>query len=131
MAVSLKRPRLVKGKVASGLGEGQRYISLEGYRSQFGQLLGFDPLPGTLNLRLNAPFLLPEEGAILIKGFISDDRSYGSCKCYPCKIDDHKCAIVRPDRSAYPLSLIEIIAPVNLRESMNLQDGDDVEVILE
>jgi riboflavin kinase len=131
MADSLKRPVMVRGKVASGLGEGQRYISMEGYRSQLRQRLGFDPFPGTLNLRLNAPLLLPEEEAILIRGFISDGRSYGSCKCYPCRVGGLKCAIVRPDRSAYPHTLIEIIAPVSLRESMDLQDGDEVEVVLE
>jgi riboflavin kinase len=131
MVDSLKRPALVTGKVASGLGEGQRYISLEGYSSQLRQKLGFDPFPGTLNLRLESPFTLPDEEAILIKGFIRGGRSFGSCKCYPCKVDGHKCAIIRPDRSAYPLTLIEIIAPVSLRESINLKDGDEVEVVLE
>jgi riboflavin kinase len=122
---------LVTGKVASGLGEGQRYISMEDYRSQLQRKLGFDPFPGTLNLRLEAPLLLPEEKAIIIEGFISAGRSYGSCKCYPCEVGGLKCAIVRPDRSAYPGTLIEIIAPVSLRELMDLQDGDEVEVVLE
>jgi riboflavin kinase len=131
MADSLKRPTLLFGKVVSGLGEGQGYISMDGYRSQIRKLLGFDPFPGTLNLRLESPFALPEDEAIVISGFISASRSYGSCKCYPCKIGGRKCAIIRPDRSAYPPSLIEIIAPVHLRESMNLQDGDEVEVGLE
>jgi len=131
MADSLKRPRLAKGKVASGLGDGQHYISMEGYRSQIRRLLGFDPFPGTLNLRLKAPFALSEEDAILVDGFISAGRSYGSCRCYPCRIDGLRCAIIRPDRSAYPSNLIEIIAPISLREAMNLQDGDMVEVALE
>lgn len=131
MADSLERHRLILGKVTSGLGTGQRYISLEGYRSQLQQKLGFDPFPGTLNLRLKDPLFLPAEEAILIKGFINAGRSYGSCKCYPCKVGARRCAIIRPDRSAYPLSLIEIIAPVSLRESMNLKDGDVVEVMLE
>jgi len=117
--------------VASGLGDGQHYISMEGYRSQIRRLLGFDPFPGTLNLRLKAPFALNEEDAILVDGFISAGRSYGSCRCYPCRIDGLRCAIIRPDRSAYPSNLIEIIAPISLREAMNLQDGDMVEVALE
>jgi CTP-dependent riboflavin kinase len=29
------------------------------------------------------------------------------------------------------LTLIEIIAPLSLRESMDLQDGDEVEVVLD
>jgi riboflavin kinase len=131
MADSLKRPAPIKGRVASGRGEGQRYISMEGYRSQLRKLLGFDPFPGTLNLWLEAPLSLSEEEAILIEGFISAGRSYGSCRCYPCRVGGLSCAIIRPDRSTYPLSLIEIIAPVRLREWMKLQDGDDVEVAVE
>jgi riboflavin kinase len=131
MADSLKRPRLAKGKVVSGMGEGQGYISMEGYRSQIRKLLGFDPFPGTLNLRLESPFALPEGEAIVISGFISAGRSYGSCKCYPCRIDGLRCAIIRPDRSAYPPTLIEIIAPVRLRDSMSLEDGDEVAIWLE
>jgi riboflavin kinase len=131
MADRLKRQRLLRGKVVSGLGEGQGYISMEGYRRQLRDRLGFDPFPGTLNLRLEVPFSLPEEKAISIEGFISAGRSYGSCRCYPCRINGLECAIIRPDRSAYPPTLIEIIAPVRLRESMGLEDGDEVEVRLE
>jgi riboflavin kinase len=42
-----------------------------------------------------------------------------------------KCAIIRPDRSSYPLNLVEIIAPVNLRKTLGIKDGDEVEVTLE
>lgn len=119
------------GKVTAGLGEGQYYISLEGYKSQFNQKLGFDPYPGTLNLKLSEPFAPSDAGAIKIDGFRDTNRTYGGCKCYPVKIDDIRGAIIRPDRSSYPLNLIEIIAPVNLRKALGLKDGDKVEVVIE
>ena len=44
----------VSGKVFSGLGEGAYYISLTGYKKQFISKLGFEPYPGTLNLKLSS-----------------------------------------------------------------------------
>ncbi|HXV45112.1 MAG TPA: DUF120 domain-containing protein, partial [Nitrososphaera sp.] len=40
-----------EGSVVSGMGEGAYYMSLEGYRKQFKQKLGYEPYPGTLNVR--------------------------------------------------------------------------------
>jgi riboflavin kinase len=42
-----------------------------------------------------------------------------------------KGAIVRPERSNYPANLVEVIAPVNLRKTLCLSDGDEIEVMLE
>ncbi|WP_325379511.1 DUF120 domain-containing protein [Methanocella sp.] len=121
----------IKGRVTTGLGEGQYYISLDGYREQFKEKLGFEPYPGTLNLQLKEPFAHPEASAIKIEGFKDATRTFGGGKCYVVRIDGIRCAVMRPDRSSYPLNLVEIIAPVNLRKTLGLKDGDEVEVILE
>jgi len=121
----------IKGRVASGLGEGQYYISREGYRTQFSDELGFDPSPGTLNLLLDEPFALNDAESIRIEGFCDEGRTFGACRCRLVKIDGIKGAIVRPERTSYPTSLLELIAPVNLREALSLSDGDEVEVVLE
>ena len=42
----------LEGTVFTGLGEGAYYIGRESYRKQFAEKLGFDPYPGTLNLKL-------------------------------------------------------------------------------
>lgn len=120
-----------KGRVTTGLGEGQYYISLEGYRKQFIDKLGFEPYPGTLNLQLKEPFARHEAAAVKIEGFKDASRTFGGGKCYPVMIDGVKAVVIRPDRSSYPLNLVEIIAPVNLRKKLGLKDGDEVEVTLE
>jgi Transcriptional regulator of a riboflavin/FAD biosynthetic operon len=122
---------VIRGRVTTGLGEGQYYISLDGYRRQFNQKLGFDPFPGTLNLKLNEPFVPPEQDAIKIDGFKDENRTFGGCKCYKINIRGIHCAIVRPDRTSYSPTLVEIIAPVNLRKALGVGDGDEVEVLLE
>ncbi len=120
-----------KGRVTTGLGEGQYYISLDGYRDQFMKKLGFEPYPGTLNLQLKEPFAQHESSAVSIIGFKDASRTFGGGKCYPVTIGGVRAAIIRPDRSSYPLNLVEIIAPVNLRKTLGLKDGDEVEVTLE
>jgi len=120
----------MRGKIASGLGQGQYFISREGYSRQFLQHLGFVPFPGTLNVLLEEPFPARASQAIKIEGFQEEGRSFGECKCYRIKLNGIDAAVVRPERSRYPPELIEIIAPVQLRQALGLEEGDPVEVIL-
>jgi riboflavin kinase len=119
----------MRGKIASGLGRAQYFLTREGYSRQFVQKLGFVPFPGTLNVQLEEPF--PAElPAIQIEGFLEEGKSFGECKCYRIKLNGIEAAVVRPERSRYPPELIEVIAPVQLRRALGLEDGDPVEVIL-
>jgi riboflavin kinase len=121
----------IKGKVVTGLGEGQYYISKEGYMEQFNCKLGFYPTPGTLNLKITETFTLEDREPITIKGFEDESGTFGGCKCYRVLIGGIEGAIVRPERSSYPPDLVEVIAPSHLRTKLNLKDGDEVDVILE
>ena len=121
---------VIRGNVATGIGEGQYYLSRKGYRGQFHEKLGFVPYPGTLNIKLDNPFV-PSSEPIKIMEFSDGDKAFGACQCYWIRINGIKAVIVRPERSSYPSDLIEIIAPISLRESLGLSDGDEVEVILD
>ena len=44
---------MLSGTVVSGRGEGRKYVELEWVKQQVKEKLGFDPYPGTLNLRLD------------------------------------------------------------------------------
>jgi len=126
--------KILKGKVITGLGEGQYYISLEGYRAQFCEKLGFDPYPGTLNVKLDPQSIELRKrvsGDIRISGFTAQNRTFGSGSCFNVRISDIRGAVITPERTHYPEDIIEVIAPVNLREHLNVEDGStiDVEVI--
>ena len=118
----------VRGKISSGLGQAQYFISREGYSRQFLHHLGFVPFSGTLNVLLEAPFPV-EQPAIQIEGFQEGGKSFGECKCYRIKLNGIEAAVVQPERSSYPPELIEVIAPIKLR-ALGLKDGDPVEVVL-
>ncbi len=124
-----KMVEFMLGKIAAGLGQAQYFISREGYSRQFLQHLGFVPFPGTLNVLLEAPFPLGQQ-AIRIEGFQDEGQSFGECKCYRIKLNGIEAAVVRPERSRYPADLIEIVAPVQLRRALGLNDGDPVEITL-
>ena len=125
----------LEGTVFTGLGEGAYYISKEHYRKQFTEKLGFDPYPGTLNLKLSTDYdiktrmELDAYPAIEIAGFQNEDRTFGLVKCYPAIIDNKvKGALVTALRSHYDVSVLEIIAPTCLRKQLNLKDGNKVKV---
>ena len=125
----------LEGTVFTGLGEGAYYITKEHYRKQFIEKLGFDPYPGTLNLKLTTEYDLKTRTeleaypAIEIEGFKNEDRTFGLVKCYPATIGNRiKGAMISALRSHYDISVLEIIAPVCLRKHLNLKDGHKVKV---
>jgi riboflavin kinase len=119
----------MRGKILSGLGQAQYFLTREGYTRQFVEKLGFIPFPGTLNVLLDEHFPAEQE-AIKIEGFAEEGRTFGECKCYRIKLNGIEAAVVRPERSRYPSDLIEVIAPVQLRRALGLEDDDPVDVIL-
>jgi len=125
----------LEGTVFTGLGEGAYYTSNEGYRKQFIEKLGFDPYPGTLNLKLTTDYDIKTRSeleaypSIEIEGFKREERSFGPVNCYPATLQNSvKAAIITALRSHYDVSVIEIIAPVNLRKALKLKDGHKVKV---
>jgi riboflavin kinase len=136
MEAAYPPPVTLEGTVFTGLGEGAYYICKEHYRKQFIEKLGFDPYPGTLNLKLTTDYDLKTRTeleaypAIEIQGFKNEDRTFGLVKCYPATICNKvKGALISALRSHYDVSVLEIIAPVNLRKHLNLKDGNKVKVL--
>ena len=130
-------PRSVtlEGTVFTGLGEGAYYTQKEHYRTQFVEKLGFDPYPGTLNLKLTTDYDLKTRleleayPTVEVEGFQNEDRTFGTVKCYPAVIGNKvKGALISALRGHYDSSVLEIIAPVNLRKHLSLKDGNKVKV---
>ena len=125
----------LEGAVFTGLGEGAYYTQKEHYRKQFVEKLGFEPYPGTLNLKLTTDYDLKTRleleayPAVEVEGFKNENRTFGTVKCYPAIIGNKvKGALISALRGHYDSSVLEIIAPVNLRRHLNLKDGNKVKV---
>ena len=125
----------LEGVLFTGLGEGAYYVTRDGYRKQFIEKLGFDPYPGTLNLKLTTEYDMKTRSelesypAIELEGFKNESRTFGPVKCYPAIINNKaKGAVICALRSHYNSSVMEIIAPKFLRGSLKLKDGNKVKV---
>ncbi len=145
------KPMLFKGKIVTGMGEGAYYMSLEGYKKQFQNKLGYEPFPGTLNIKiedknyLNSRKDLINYPSIYIDGFKNSDRTFGWVRCYPATISQetrlargiaqsqatdisNEVHVLLLERTHHNNNLIEVIGPLNIKESSNLKNGDDVVV---
>ncbi|MCS7114360.1 MAG: DUF120 domain-containing protein [Nitrososphaerota archaeon] len=126
----MKKPIFIRGKIFSGAGEGTKFTTLPWVKRQIEEKLGFPPYPGTLNIRLLEDNASLRKLLARIKGVeILPVEGYCLGKCFKALLMKKvKCAIILPDVKGYPEDVIEIVAPVNLREKLKLKDGDIVEV---
>jgi riboflavin kinase len=124
----LKKIKL-SGKVFSGQGKGEKFLKLPWVKRQMKTKLGFFPYNGTLNIKLSGESakrrkLLEKVTSIKVcpaKGFCSGTVIKAS-------IGALECAIVIPEVAGYPEDVLEIIAPANLRETLQLMDEDEITV---
>jgi riboflavin kinase, archaea type len=120
--------KLLSGIVVSGKGNFSQWIKkLHDY---YYQKTGLNFFPGTLNIKLNQPYRIPENSLCL------NASEYGgtvSIYLVPCQILDHAAYILRTDRNEqgigdHPLNIVEIACEIKLRDAHQLQDGDRVEI---
>jgi len=114
--------------VFSGVGEGAFYVSI--YSRRFLEKLGFRPYPGTLNVRLSGRAeelngCLSRIKPILIDPPEIPGARLGRVHVYPAEIEgfNDTVYIVRPLITVYKGDVVEFIAKVSLRETLNLRDG--------
>lgn len=126
-----------KGTIVSGMGEGAYYMSLDGYKKQFKEKLGYEPYPGTLNVKLvdrismNSRREINRYPSIFINGFSDKSRTYGWAKCYKADINGGvltDAAVLVLERTHYDDTMLEVIAPVSLKETMGIKNGDEISV---
>jgi riboflavin kinase len=121
----------ITGTVFSGKGEGAKYVGLPWVKEQIIRKLGFVPYVGTLNIRLTE-----DDAKRLVKVLekvkaieISPVAGFRRGKCYRASLADGiECAIVIPDVTDHSEDVLEIVAPVNLRDRFHLGDGDLLDI---
>lgn len=120
-----------EGIVTHGLGEGSFFISMEHYKKEIKEKLGFDAYPGTLNIKTNKEQLdsLKKINPIRIEGYEKDNKKFHGANCYKAKINNITGAIIVPDLTRHK-DIAEFIAPVNLKSELNIKDGDKIKIEL-
>lgn len=119
------------GEACSGLGEGASFTRLDWVRREFLARLGFEPYPGTFNLRMSgeawevARRLMAREPGIAI----APEPGFCAAKCFHVVIAG--CitgAVVFPQVAGYPADKFEVVSAVPVRQALGVADGDRVAV---
>jgi len=125
----------IEGRIVRGLGEGSFYMSLPGYRRQIKEKLGFDPYPGTLNIRLDPEQAwkrqqLLEGEPIIIPGFKGKDRTFGDLFAFRCRLGGRDGAVIVPLRTHHGPDILEVIFSFNAKKEFGKKDGERVKVVV-
>jgi CTP-dependent riboflavin kinase len=119
----------MRGVVRRGQGQGSSFTQLDWVREQFRDKLGFEPYPGTLNVQVDdhvAVAAARSQPEILIE---PPTAEYCAAKCWRVRINGRvDAAWIMPDVPNYPDDLVELMAPLALRENLGLQEGDAVSI---
>jgi riboflavin kinase len=120
---------LFEGTVFSGEGRGKKFVELPWFKRQVEEKLGFSPYLGTLNLLLteknveNRRLLEVSDGLT-----VEPQTGYYSGIMFRANINGLECAVVIPIMPNYPNDVLEVIAPIYLREKLKLTNGSLVTV---
>ena len=121
---------LVKGKVFTGIGRGSYFLSIPRYREGIKKYLGFNPFPGTLNVRLECECC--PRFQYKIPRFEYNGRKYGEVLLAPVRLhlkgDVINAGVVFPKRTCWSTDVLEIVCEEDLRRKYNLKDGDTVKI---
>ena len=130
----MEKDLVISGKIVSGAGEGAYFTQIGWVQQQCDEKLGFKPYPGTLNLEISEEFLAAIELLDQKTGIelISPDPQFCNAMVFQVSLQDIIGAVILPEEKVrvHPKNIIEIIAPLNVKASFNVKDGDFVTVVL-
>jgi len=124
-----RKPLTVVGTVVRGAGESSNFLSIPWVNAQLVEKLGFSPYSGTLNIDVHDPKVQETLKQFCGERVLPEEE--GFCDALLCSgmiAGQHPCGIVLPFVPGYPECILEIVAPVHLKKTLMIEDGDGVEV---
>lgn len=117
----------ITGKIVRGLGESASFLTIPWVNRQMCEKLRFQPYGGTLNISVEDPDI--QRALKNHQGDRLCSEADGFCDALIFRgiiADKYECGIVLPLVPNYNEYLLEILAPVHLKDSLSLKDGDTV-----
>lgn len=121
----------IRGRLVRGLGEAPAFTQLPWVVEQCQAKLGFTPYPGTVNLEVLPEDLAAWEELKAVPGVIIEppDAAFCDAVCHRVSIDGRlQGATIRPHVSGYPPTKLELLAQVNVVETLGLELGQEVAI---
>lgn len=124
--------KVFSGKIEKG--NGVASCNLRHVAQLIGNRIGIpDIIKGTLNVRIDEPYKVPPDATVLPHEYNDQE----TLKLKRCRIRGIRCCIMRPDfhemakepkQLKDALTRLEIMSDRKLRDALNLEDGDPVNV---
>lgn len=133
----LDRTWKLRARVVSGVQKASFFTQLDWVQEQCERKLGFRPYPGTLNLRMD---VLDEDRSTLKElrnedgiQLVPPDSKFCAANVLPVYVGGVKGAIVIPaeEVDVHDKDIIEVLAPLRLRDALSVKDGDLVTLIID
>jgi len=131
-------PLKLKGIVERGIGKGKHYVSIPEFKRYFKRLLGTEPYPGTLNVRLRKPVegtlshleRLKKSSGISLEPFKKDGITYHTGTSLHCTVfagrEEIPGVLFFPEKTIHSPDVVEVIAGKRIMDL--LSEGDLVEI---
>ena len=125
---------VLTGKIIRGVKQAASFTQMDWVQEQCLRKLGFIPYPGTLNLEISGESLhiiealQKEEGIKLIP----HDPKFCTAKAFPVAVGSISGAIIIPeeDVNVHGKNIVEVMAPLRLKDALDANDGDSLTLIL-
>jgi len=129
----MKKPTVLQGKIVSGVRKAAVFTRLDWVQAQCLEKLAFRPYPGTLNVELDGESLrafdrLDTAAAVRLS---PPDPIFCEARAMAVTVEGTPGAIIIPAEAVrvHGKQIIEVLAPVRLRDALQRDDGDLVELI--
>jgi len=121
---------VISGRVVKGARKAAFFTRLDWVQSQCRSKLGFEPFTGTLNLEIEAKAVKVIDGLAKksMDELVPPDKTFCRAKVCTVYLGNIRGALILPDKDVniHEKHTIEVLAPVRLRDAMDLKDGDRV-----
>ncbi|MEW5922321.1 MAG: HAD-IA family hydrolase [Bacillota bacterium] len=116
-----------RGEVFSGRGEAKGFMEIGWVQEQCRNAAGFEPYPGTLNLKVDADTFALIRRTAMSRGkrIIPPGEAQGFCEArlLPLDVNGIGSALIYPMVNDYYSDTIEVIAPVLFKKIPGIKDG--------
>ena len=124
----------IKGKIVSGSRQAAFFTQLDWVQQQCQEKFGFRPYPGTLNLEIGDEYL-PIIALLQTKKLVElipPDPNFCTAKSIPVSIESIEGAVIIPEENVniHANNIVEVIAPLKLKDALAVRDGDIIELVL-
>jgi len=122
----------IKGKVVTGLGESGKFLAIDWVNQQVSDTFKFTPFCGTLNIDVEDPSIQRKLIQRDAGRIVAPDPGFCDAVIARGRINGrYECGVIIPLVPNYPENILEIVAPVQLKDALGIDDGDEVELELE